>query len=87
MTLPTQHSILSTHQGDRSMFLPAMSAPVRREANSANGKSAALTPSEQTCYSRRKCEGKILSHRDKHNCKVKSHGKSWEDNNGTCHAL
>ena len=87
MTLPTQHSILSTHQGDRTMFLAAMSAPVRRETNSANRKSAALTPSVQTCYSARHCRGRILSNRDEHNCKVKSRGKSWMDNNGTCHNL
>ena len=28
------------------------------------------------CYSGRQCEGKVLSNRDPHNCKVKSKGKS-----------
>ncbi|WP_157288578.1 hypothetical protein [Uliginosibacterium gangwonense] len=40
------------------------------------------------CYSARKCEGKVLSNRDKHNCKVKSNGKSWRDQAGAaCEAL
>jgi hypothetical protein len=42
---------------------------------------------QQTCYSARGCTGKVLSHRDRHNCKVKSHGKSWEDQFGTCFNL
>ncbi|MFA0307657.1 hypothetical protein AB4543_17390 [Vibrio splendidus] len=38
----------------------------------------------QTCWSAKKCTGKVLSHRDKHNCKVKSHGKSWTSPQGKC---
>lgn len=30
-----------------------------------------------TCYSAKNCSGKVLSHRDAHNCKVKDKGKSW----------
>lgn len=38
-----------------------------------------------TCYSAKKCTGRILSHRDAHNCKVKDHGKSWRsDLTGKC---
>lgn len=40
----------------------------------------------QTCYSARKCGGKVLNHKDRHNCK-NSGGKSWEDRNGTCYNL
>jgi len=39
----------------------------------------------QTCWSRAKCKGTPLSHRDKHNCKVKSNGKSWSDYKGKCY--
>lgn len=28
-------------------------------------------------YSAKNCTGKVLSHRDAHNCKVKDKGKSW----------
>jgi outer membrane lipoprotein-sorting protein len=38
----------------------------------------------QTCWSARKCSGKVLNHKDRHNCK-NSGGKSWSDNNGTCY--
>ncbi|MGI9280793.1 MAG: hypothetical protein ACR2PX_14385 [Endozoicomonas sp.] len=41
----------------------------------------------QTCYSARKCKGKVLSHRDAHNCKVKSRGKSWRSSAGKCYNL
>jgi hypothetical protein len=30
----------------------------------------------QECWSKRKCTGKILNHKDAHNCKL-SGGKSW----------
>ncbi|MGW1197285.1 hypothetical protein ACWD4B_15830 [Streptomyces sp. NPDC002536] len=40
------------------------------------------------CYSARGCTGRVLSHRDAHNCKVKSHGKSWRSGRtGTCYNL
>lgn len=32
------------------------------------------------CYSARNCGGKVISHRDPHNCKTKSRGKSIYDN-------
>jgi len=38
----------------------------------------------QECCSAANCSGKVLSNRDKHNCKVKSHGKSWHNAAGTC---
>jgi len=38
----------------------------------------------QTCYKGTGCKGKILSNRDKHNCKVKSGGKSWCSHDGIC---
>ena len=37
-------------------------------------------PRRYDCYSSKDCGGKILSHRDPHNCRVKSHGKSCYDN-------
>ena len=44
----------------------------------------AVNGKTQTCWSAKKCTGKVLSHRDKHNCKVKSHGKSWTSPKGEC---
>lgn len=38
------------------------------------------------CYSARNCRGKILSHRDAHNCK-RTGGKSWRSSNGQCYNL
>ena len=38
----------------------------------------------QNCYSARNCTGRVLSHRDRHNCKVKSRGHSWRDTQGQC---
>ena len=40
--------------------------------------------SKQVSGSATSCSGKILSNRDKHNCKVKSHGKSWHAKGGSC---
>jgi hypothetical protein len=48
---------------------------------------AALCPgpaNKQVCCSARSCSGRILSNRDRHNCKVKSHGKSWHAKGGSC---
>ena len=40
---------------------------------------------KQQCCSARSCTGKVLSNRDKHNCKDKSKGKSWHAaNSNTC---
>jgi hypothetical protein len=36
-----------------------------------------VTSNRQQCCSAAQCSGKVLSNRDRHNCKVKSHGKSW----------
>lgn len=41
---------------------------------------------KQSCYSARDCEGKVLNHRDAHNCK-RSGGKSWRSPYGTCYNL
>lgn len=38
----------------------------------------------QECCSAGGCSGKVLSNRDKHNCKVKSRGKSWHNAAGKC---
>jgi len=38
------------------------------------------------CYSGRNCTGKILNHKDRHNCKL-SGGKSWQDKDGTCYPV
>ena len=38
------------------------------------------------CYSARNCDGKILNHKDAHNCKL-SGGKSWRSPDGTCYNL
>lgn len=40
----------------------------------------------QTCWSARGCSGKVLNHKDRHNCK-NSGGKSWSDYTGTCYNL
>jgi hypothetical protein len=41
----------------------------------------------QKCFSARNCNGRVLSNRDRHNCRVKSRGKSWMDANGNCFNL
>jgi hypothetical protein len=51
------------------------------------GEVASALTARQTCYSKRGCSGKVLSHRDRHNCKVKSRGKSWNDDRGRCFNL
>lgn len=38
------------------------------------------------CYSARNCGGKVLNHKDAHNCK-NSGGKSWRSPGGTCYNL
>jgi hypothetical protein len=39
---------------------------------------------KQTCCSAKNCGGKVLSNRDRHNCSVKSKGKSWHAAGGAC---
>lgn len=51
--------------------------------NTTKGNEAAVT---QTCWSARSCTGKVLNHKDRHNCK-NSGGKSWSDYQGTCYNL
>jgi hypothetical protein len=50
-----------------------------------------ITPNHESpwdCFSGRGCEGKVLSHRDPHNCKVKSRGKScWNKVTKQCFNL
>lgn len=57
----------STGQSDAAKEMPAAT-------NAAAG---------QTCWSARKCTGKVLNHKDRHNCK-NSGGKSWSDHTGNC---
>jgi len=44
---------------------------------------AAGGASQQKCWSAKKCSGKVLSNRDRHNC-CNYGGKSWSDNQGNC---
>jgi hypothetical protein len=53
-------------------------------ATPAYGKDCPGDADKQTCCSRKNCGGKVLSNRDEHNCKVKSHGKSWHAAGGAC---
>ena len=46
-----------------------------------------LSNGNQKCWSGKDCTGKVLSNRDRHNCKTKSKGKSWSDGFGNCHNL
>lgn len=50
-------------------------------------KSLADMAQKQECWSAKDCTGKVLSNRDAHNCKVKSHGKSWSNKQGVCSNL
>lgn len=45
-----------------------------------------MLANQQTCYSAQGCTGKVLSNRDRHNCKTKSRGKSWRSSDGTCYS-
>lgn len=40
------------------------------------GSTTAMALSKPNCYSARHCGGKIINHKDQHNCK-NSGGKSW----------
>jgi hypothetical protein len=46
------------------------------------GTSTAIALAKPNCYSARHCGGKIISHRDQHNCK-NTGGKSWRPAPGT----
>jgi hypothetical protein len=77
-----------------TLLLPAYAAgdqPKAAEVNAAPAKTAdagkdAKAEVTQNCWSARKCTGKVLNHKDLHNCK-NSGGKSWSDSNGTCYNL
>jgi hypothetical protein len=50
--------------------------------------SSGVKPSKPICYADSECEGKVLSNRDMHNCRVKSRGKSWRPySGGDCYRL
>ncbi|WP_444998273.1 hypothetical protein [Aliikangiella sp. IMCC44359] len=66
------------------MILPNLAKPIIRNLGIVTGIKASIFPSQQTCWSRRKCKGKVLNHRDRHNCK-NSGGKSWNDYQGNCY--
>ena len=66
------------------MKLANQAKPIIRSAGILAASEQGLSPSVQTCWSGRKCSGKVLNHRDRHNCK-NSGGKSWNDYQGTCY--
>lgn len=57
---------------------------LKKEQNEATQVLEKIVFQEQKCYRDRKCKGDVLSNRDKHNCKVKTGGKSWRDYLGNC---
>lgn len=70
------------------MNLPNQSKPVYRYQPvmqiNANEKSAVMPSDDWDCYSGRNCTGKIINHKDPHNCK-NSGGKSDHNNRtGQC---
>lgn len=46
-------------------------------ANTARAKDCDTLTTKQECCSDKKCESKVLSNKDAHNCKDSSKGKSW----------
>ncbi|MBW4718627.1 hypothetical protein [Saccharothrix obliqua] len=58
-------------------MLLVVSAPAYATNSPADSSAGGDPRVKHLCYSAHKCAGKILSNRDKHNCKVKSKGKSW----------
>lgn len=63
--------------------LPTRAAEVDREKLDLSG-----AASPYRCFSAKNCGGKVISGRDRHNCKVKSRGKSWCDTrDGICYNI
>ncbi len=64
------------------MKLPKQSEPIHiNQVYTNSQKQTGITVSAPNCYSARKCGGKVLNHKDQHNCK-NSGGKSWDDGRG-----
>lgn len=57
------------------MSIPRQAPPVPLNA-SARSSAAVAISAQNKCYSAKNCTGKVLNHRDAHNCK-QSGGKSW----------
>lgn len=61
------------------MRIPIQSVSIERtSAAIPTGDSEGISPAAWNCYSARKCTGKIINHKDPHNCK-NSGGKSDEN--------
>lgn len=65
-------------------------APVQQQDSTTSApceKQENLTAGRNECWSGRGCSGRILNHRDRHNCK-NSGGHSWRDGQtGRCYNL
>ena len=61
---------------------PNQRVMAQAETNQAEG--CDINGGVQQCCSGAGCTGKVLSHRDLHNCKTKSTGKSWTEGKGIC---
>lgn len=58
------------------MRIPIQSSSVERASAAVGLPQSGITPSDSwNCYSARKCSGKVMNHKDPHNCK-NSGGKS-----------
>jgi hypothetical protein len=67
------------------VHLPHQVPAIGRDDSDVMAPHAGVMPSvKQKCWSAKNCTGNVLSNRDKHNCKVKSTGKSWSDKSGNC---
>ncbi|MDO8343292.1 MAG: hypothetical protein Q7T48_08855 [Cellvibrio sp.] len=68
------------------MQTPNQSRPVTRKNIGVIKINDAKIEPQQDCWSAKYCKGKILNHKDLHNCK-NSGGKSWTDNFGKCASI
>ncbi|HEX3983728.1 MAG TPA: hypothetical protein VHX12_08540 [Acidisoma sp.] len=67
-----------------TVFMLLNGAALVANPSVANAQSSSAAQAANNCYSARRCEGKILNHKDAHNCK-NSGGKSWRSGvTGTC---
>jgi len=59
---------------------------IEREEGQDASQGALSPDAAGTCYSGKGCTGKVLNHRDRHNCK-QSGGKSWRGPDGKCYPV
>jgi hypothetical protein len=67
------------------MRMPIQSSAVDRTSPAIGSMTRGISPSaDWDCYSARRCSGKIINHKDPHNCKNSGGKSDYNNTTNTC---